>query len=159
MDKQLRERARLQHDLHSAIAHGELELHYQPQATIGGEVIGFEALLRWQHPKRGLIPPATFIPIAEESGLIVPIGEWVLREACREAASWPKPLQIAVNLSPVQFRHGDLPTLVHTILLETGLAAGRLELEITEGVLIERFHARGFDPAPAQGARRAHRDG
>ena len=104
-----------------------------------GEVIGFEALARWQHPKRGLVPPAEFIPIAEESSLIVSIGEWVLREACREAASWPRPLQIAVNLSPVQFRHGDLPTLVHSILLQTGLSPSRLELEITEGVLIGDF--------------------
>ena len=86
-----------------------------------------------------MIPPGTFIPLAEESGLIIPMGEWILREACREAASWPKPLQIAINLSPVQFRHGDLPALVHSVLLETGLAPSRLELEITEGVLIGDF--------------------
>src|SRR3984885_8190598 len=97
----------IQQSLQSAVARGELELHYQPQATIGGEIIGFEALLRWHHPSRGLIPPKTFIPIAEETGLIVEIGEWVLRESCREAATWPIPLQVAVNLSPVQFRHGD----------------------------------------------------
>jgi EAL domain-containing protein (putative c-di-GMP-specific phosphodiesterase class I) len=84
-----------------------------------------------------------FIPAAEESGLILPIGEWVLRESCREAASWPKPLNIAVNLSPVQFRHGDLPGLVHSVLLETGLPPGRLELEITESVLIDDL-ARGL---------------
>ena len=88
---------------------------------------------------RGFVPPSDFIPLAEESGLIVEMGEWILREACREAASWPKPLQIAVNLSPAQFVHGDLVGLVHSILLETGLAPGRLELEITEGVLIEDF--------------------
>jgi diguanylate cyclase (GGDEF)-like protein/PAS domain S-box-containing protein len=139
MDKRLRERHAIQQDLQSAIARGELELYYQPQAAIGGRIIGFEALLRWHHPSRGLIPPMTFIPIAEESGLIVQIGEWVLREACREAAAWPIQLQVAVNLSPVQFRHGELPTLVHTVLLETGLAAHRLELEITEGVLIADF--------------------
>jgi diguanylate cyclase (GGDEF)-like protein/PAS domain S-box-containing protein len=139
MDKRLRERHAIQQDLQSAIARGELELYYQPQAAIGGTTIGFEALLRWHHPSRGLIPPMTFIPIAEESGLIVQIGEWVLREACREAATWPIQLQVAVNLSPVQFRHGDLPTLVHTVLLETGLAASRLELEITESVLIADF--------------------
>jgi diguanylate cyclase (GGDEF)-like protein/PAS domain S-box-containing protein len=139
MDRRLRERHAIQQDLQSAVAQGELELHYQPQATIGGEIIGFEALLRWHHPSRGLIPPKTFIPIAEETGLIVEIGEWVLRESCREAATWPIPLQVAVNLSPVQFRHGDLQTLVHTVLLETGLAADRLELEITEGVLIADF--------------------
>jgi diguanylate cyclase (GGDEF)-like protein/PAS domain S-box-containing protein len=139
MDKRLRERHALQQDLQSAIARGELELYYQPQGAIGGGIIGFEALLRWHHPSRGLIPPLTFIPIAEESGLIVQIGEWVLREACREAATWPIQLQIAVNLSPVQFRHGELPALVHTVLLETGLAASRLELEITESVLIADF--------------------
>jgi EAL domain-containing protein (putative c-di-GMP-specific phosphodiesterase class I) len=96
-------------------------------------------LVRWHNPVRGLVPPGAFIPLAEESGLIMQIGEWVLREACREAASWPRPLQIAVNLSPIQFRHGDLAGLVHTVLLETGLAPGRLELEITEGVLVEDF--------------------
>ena len=95
--------------------------------------------MRWQHPQRGLISPGTFIPLAEESGLIVPMGEWILREACREAASWPNPLQVAINLSPVQFRHGDLPGLVHSVLLETGLPPSRLELEITEGVLIDDF--------------------
>jgi EAL domain-containing protein (putative c-di-GMP-specific phosphodiesterase class I) len=103
------------------------------------EVIGFEALARWLHPVRGFVPPSDFIPLAEESGLIVVMGEWILREACREAASWPMPLQIAVNLSPAQFMHGDVVNLVHSILLETGLSPGRLELEITEGVLIEDF--------------------
>ena len=139
MDKRLRERRALQQELRTAIERGELALHYQPQARIGGEIIGFEALVRWQHPQRGLISPGTFIPLAEESGLIVPMGEWIMREACREAASWPNPLQIAINLSPVQFRHGDLPGLVHTVLLETGLPPSRLELEITEGVLIDDF--------------------
>jgi diguanylate cyclase (GGDEF)-like protein len=139
MDERLRDRRALQHELRSAIARNELALHYQPQATVAGKVIGFEALIRWNHPTRGMILPAMFIPIAEESGLILSIGEWVLREACREAASWPRPLQIAVNLSPAQFHHGDLPGLVHAILLETGLSPGRLELEITEGVLIGDF--------------------
>jgi EAL domain-containing protein (putative c-di-GMP-specific phosphodiesterase class I) len=95
--------------------------------------------LRWRHPHRGMIPPSTFIPLAEESGLIMPIGEWVLREACREAAAWPNQLQVAVNLSPVQFQHGDLVGLVHSVLLETGLRPDRLELEITENVLIGDF--------------------
>ncbi len=139
MDKRLRERRALQHELQSAIERGELILHYQPQATIGGEVTGFEALVRWHHPTRGIIPPGTFIPLAEESGLIGAMGEWILREACQEAASWPKPLRIAINLSPVQFRHGDLPGLVHSVLLDTGLAPARLELEITESVLIGDF--------------------
>jgi diguanylate cyclase (GGDEF)-like protein len=139
MDQQLREKRSLQHDLRSALERGELRLFYQPQARTDGDVTGFEALARWQHPKRGMVPPAEFIPIAEESSLIISIGEWVLREACTEAASWPRPLQIAVNLSPAQFRQGDLPTLVHSILLQTGLSPSRLELEITEGVLIGDF--------------------
>jgi diguanylate cyclase (GGDEF)-like protein/PAS domain S-box-containing protein len=143
MDQRLRERRALVHDLQDAVESGELLVYYQPQARIDGEITGFEALVRWRHPTRGLIAPDMFIPAAEESGLILPIGEWVLRESCREAASWPKPLNIAVNLSPVQFRHGDLPGLVHAVLLETGLAPGRLELEITESVLIDDL-ARGL---------------
>jgi predicted signal transduction protein with EAL and GGDEF domain len=139
MDKHLRERRALQHDLSSALARGEMALHYQPQASMAGDIVGFEALARWKHPARGFVSPGQFIPLAEDSGLIMPLGEWILREACREAASWPKPLQIAVNLSPVQFRHGDLPALVHAVLLETGLTPARLEVEITEGVLIDDF--------------------
>jgi diguanylate cyclase (GGDEF)-like protein/PAS domain S-box-containing protein len=142
MDNRQRERRAIQHELDSAVARNEFRLFYQPQAKIDGEVTGFEALVRWHNPQRGMVSPATFIPVAEESGLIMQIGEWVLREACREAASWPNPLQIAVNLSPIQFRHGDLAGLVHSVLLETGLAPTRLELEITEGVLVEDF-ARG----------------
>jgi diguanylate cyclase (GGDEF)-like protein/PAS domain S-box-containing protein len=139
MDERLRERRALQQDLQAAIERNELILNYQPQARIDGQRFGFEALARWRHPTRGLISPGKFIPLAEESGLIIPLGEWILREACREAASWAKPLQIAINLSPVQFRHGDLAALVHSILLETGLSPSRLELEITEGVLIGDF--------------------
>ncbi|HEU0147236.1 MAG TPA: EAL domain-containing protein [Bradyrhizobium sp.] len=144
MDQQIRDRRVLHQELSVAIKHGELSLYFQPQANSGrtvdsSEIIGFEALARWQHPVRGFVPPSDFIPLAEESGLIVEMGEWILRQACQEAASWPKPLQIAVNLSPAQFVHGDLVGLVHSILLETGLAPDRLELEITEGVLIEDF--------------------
>ncbi|HJZ21769.1 MAG TPA: EAL domain-containing protein [Bradyrhizobium sp.] len=144
MDQQIRDRRVLHQDLSLAIKNGELSLHYQPQALsrqnlADCEVIGFEALARWLHPVRGFVPPSDFIPLAEESGLIVEMGDWILRQACREAASWPMPLQIAVNLSPAQFMHGDVVGLVHSILLETGLAPGRLELEITEGVLIEDF--------------------
>jgi diguanylate cyclase (GGDEF)-like protein/PAS domain S-box-containing protein len=144
MDQQIRDRRVLHQDLSVAIKNGELSLYYQPQAmsretVAASEVIGFEALARWLHPLRGFVPPSDFIPLAEESGLIVEMGEWILREACREAASWPMPLQIAVNLSPAQFMHGDVVSLVHSILLETGLSPGRLELEITEGVLIEDF--------------------
>jgi len=139
MDRRLRERRSLQNDLMTALGHGELSLHFQPQARIDGEVFGFEALLRWNHPTRGSVSPGDFIPLAEESNLIVEISEWVLREACRIAAGWDRPLTVAVNLSPVQFRHGDLPTLIQRILLETGLSPKRLELEITEGVLIGDF--------------------
>ncbi|WP_092302768.1 EAL domain-containing protein [Bradyrhizobium sp. Ghvi] len=144
MDQQIRDRRVLHQDLSMAIKNGELSLAFQPQgiarnSVAESEIIGFEALARWQHPVRGQVSPADFIPIAEESGLIVEMGEWILREACREAASWPKPLQVAVNLSPAQFMHGDVVRLVHSILIETGLAPGRLELEITEGVLIEDF--------------------
>ncbi len=144
MDQQIRDRRVLHQDLSVSVKNGELTLYFQPLArssssVADSEVIGFEALVRWMHPTRGFISPADFIPLAEESGLIVEMGEWILREACREAASWAKPLQIAVNLSPAQFMHGDLVGLVHSILLETGLAPSRLELEITEGVLIEDF--------------------
>ncbi len=139
MDKELREKRALQQDLRTAILRDELELYYQPQAQIDGTITGFEALARWHHPRHGLVPPSTFIPLAEENGTIVALGEWVLRTACREAASWPRRMSIAINLSPVQFQHGDLPNLVHQILLETGLSPARLELEITEGVLIGDF--------------------
>jgi len=139
MDQQLRERRAIQQHLRGAIANRELTLHYQPRALMDGAIVSFEALLRWHHPQHGNVPPGVFIPLAEEDGLIIEIGEWVLREACREAASWPNRLGVAVNLSPIQFRHGDLPGLVHAILLDTGLSPGRLELEITEGVLISDF--------------------
>jgi diguanylate cyclase (GGDEF)-like protein len=139
MDRKLRERRAIQHDLRLAIDRNELKLHYQPQVQVGGRIVAFEALLRWHHPQRGFVPPTEFIPLAEESGLILPIGEWVLRTACREAAGWSEPIRIGVNLSPVQFRHGDLPALIHSVLLETGLQASRLELEITESVLIDDF--------------------
>jgi diguanylate cyclase (GGDEF)-like protein/PAS domain S-box-containing protein len=139
MDRALHDRRELQNELSAAIERGELALHYQPQAKINGTVIGFEALLRWDHPQRGFVPPGKFIPLAEEAGLIAGIGEWVLREACREAASWRRPLQIAVNLSPFQFRQGDLVTLVCNVLLETGLAPDRLVLEITESALMNDF--------------------
>jgi EAL domain-containing protein (putative c-di-GMP-specific phosphodiesterase class I) len=96
-------------------------------------------LVRWQHPARGVVSPGLFVPLAEETGAIGAIDAWVLREACREAASWPNPLSIAVNLSPVDFRRGDIPAMILSILLETGLSPQRLEIEITEGVLFEDF--------------------
>ncbi len=139
LDNRLRERHALLQDLENAVERKELLLHYQPQARADGGIFGFEALIRWRHPRRGFLPPNTFIPIAEQSGLIAEIGEWVLREACREAAAWPRPLNIAVNLSPAQFLKDGLPATVHAVLIETGLPGHRLELEITEGVLVNDF--------------------
>jgi diguanylate cyclase (GGDEF)-like protein len=139
MDRRIRELRHLKHDIRSALDRHEFSLTFQPQATIDREIYGFEVLLRWNHPERGLLMPDDFIPMAEESGQIIEIGEWVLREGCREAASWQNPMRISVNLSPVQFRHGDLAKLVHEILLETGLSPKRLELEITESVLFHDF--------------------
>ena len=139
LDNSVRERHLLLQDLERALERGEFQLHYQPQAGKNGEIVGFEALLRWIHPTRGFVSPDTFIPIAEESGLIIRIGQWVLEEACREASSWPHPLNIAVKSSPIQFRRDDLPKTVHRVLLETGLDVNRLELEITEGALVSDF--------------------
>jgi len=139
MDQQIREKRALQRDLVTALENNECQLYFQPQAATRGDIIGFEVLARWHHPGRGMVPPGVFIPLAEETGLIGAIDEWVLREACREAASWPNQLSIAVNLSPVDFRRGDVAALIMSILLETGLNPHRLEIEITEGVLIEDF--------------------
>ncbi|WP_235935493.1 bifunctional diguanylate cyclase/phosphodiesterase [Devosia aurantiaca] len=136
MDQELRMRRSLEHDMRQAIAKDQLVLHYQPLVQLhSGEVVGVEALVRWNHPERGLVPPNHFIPLAEDTGLILSIGEWVLRTACQQAAQWPG-LVVAVNLSPVQFKSRDLVETVSQILRETGLPPGRLELEITESVLL-----------------------
>jgi EAL domain-containing protein (putative c-di-GMP-specific phosphodiesterase class I) len=137
MDQQLRNRRALEQDLRLAVERGELYLDYQPQQGRDGETKGFEALVRWRHPARGIIAPGEFIPIAEQSGLIAQIDDWVLTEACREAASWERPLRIAVNVSAAQFRREDLDAHVGKALHDSGLAPLRLELEITEGVLID----------------------
>ncbi|MDQ8029505.1 MAG: EAL domain-containing protein [Brevundimonas sp.] len=137
MDEAVRQRRRITLGLRDALENDRFELHYQLQASVEtGDVTGFEALLRWKQADGSYISPADFIPLAEETGLILPIGEWVLRRACSEAASWDKPHRIAVNLSPVQLSHVDLPRLVHQILIETGLSPNRLELEITETAMI-----------------------
>jgi diguanylate cyclase len=137
MGAAVRERRLLEHDLRNAIPRGELKLVYQPQKCIRtGKIVGFEALLRWRHPTRGDISPAEFIPLAEDTGIILQIGEWVLRTACREAATWKEPLTVAVNVSAVQIHNANFAHAVHEILFETGLAAARLELEITETALI-----------------------
>jgi diguanylate cyclase (GGDEF)-like protein/PAS domain S-box-containing protein len=138
MDIRLRSRHALERDLRNALACGEFELFYQPLVVLEtGVISGFEALLRWRSPQRGMVSPANFIPLAEETGVIVPLGEWVLRQACSEATKWPENLKVAVNLSPVQFRTGNLPQLVSETLQSTGLAASRLELEVTESILLE----------------------
>lgn len=124
-------------ELRKAIARDEFVLHYQPVVSPDGEPAGFEALLRWRHSRRGMVAPAEFIPLAEQSGLIGPIGEWVLRQACREAVGWSKPLGIAVNLSPIQFRVGDIVETVRAVLQDTGLQPSRLTLELTETAMMD----------------------
>jgi diguanylate cyclase (GGDEF)-like protein/PAS domain S-box-containing protein len=131
------DRRMLEHDLRRAISRDELHLVYQPEQDIrNGQVIGFEALLRWSHPTRGQVLPDAFIPLAEETGLIFQIGEWVLRAACREAATWDEPITIAINVSSRQIHAETFANTLHDVLFETGLAPGRLELEITETALI-----------------------
>ncbi len=138
MDAWLEARRLLEIDLRQALARGELELYYQPLVALpSGAVTGFEALLRWHHPSRGMIPPDAFVALAEDTGLIVPIGEWSLAQACADAASWPDELRVAVNLSAVQFKRGNPTASVLSALRTSGLRASRLELEITEGVLLQ----------------------
>jgi diguanylate cyclase (GGDEF)-like protein len=142
MDAQMQERRRLELDLRKALAAEQFELHYQPLVDIPrGTVSGFEALLRWNHPERGMVPPDAFIPVAEEIGLIVPLGDWVLKQACRDAVKWPEKLTVAVNLSAVQFRSPTLALSVMSALGQSGLKASRLELEITESVLLQENRA------------------
>lgn len=137
MDRRLQSRRTLELELRSALSGGEFELYYQPVVNLrSGEVTGFEALLRWNHPERGMVSPAEFIPLTEETGLIIPLGEWVLRKACAEAMTWPLPVRVAVNLSPVQFRSRNLVQAVLTALAHSRLPPERLELEITETVLL-----------------------
>ncbi len=137
MDERANARRTLETDLRQAIEHGQLELNYQPLVTIqDASISGFEALLRWKHPSRGAISPAEFVPVAEDSGLIHRIGEWVLRAACAEAVKWPSDTRLSVNVSPVQFRNQGLALIVASALAESGLAAHRLELEITEAVVM-----------------------
>lgn len=137
MNRQLMSRRRLENDLRKAVAEDKLELHFQPQVSLADDsIIGVEALLRWNHPVEGWIPPDRFIPVAEETGLILPIGDWVIREACRQARDLPG-LKIAINVSPVQFRQGGLVATIRSALAEFGIAPGRLEIEITEGALLK----------------------
>jgi diguanylate cyclase (GGDEF)-like protein len=138
MNTRMKVRRELEMDLRRALASEQFELHYQPLVTLEtNDVNGFEALLRWHHPTRGLVSPAEFIPIAEETGLIVPLGEWVLKAACNEAVDWPEHIKVAVNLSPAQLNCRNLVTMVKTALEETGMPPQRLQLEITETVLLQ----------------------
>lgn len=142
MDARMQARRSLEIDLRKAFKQGEFELHYQPLVSLEtNSITGFEALLRWSHPEHGKVSPAEFIPIAEETGLIIPLGEWVVRQACRDAAGWPSQTKIAINLSPAQFRSSNLVNSVRTALAKSGIAPGRLELEITEHVLLEHNEA------------------
>jgi predicted signal transduction protein with EAL and GGDEF domain len=138
MDARAQARRIIELDMRAAVRNGEFELNYQPIMQVeSGEITGFEALVRWHHPQRGVIPPADFIPLAESTGLIVPLGEWILRRACSDAAAWSRPVQIAVNLSSVQFKHQSLISSVMNAVTSAGLEPGRLELEITETVLLQ----------------------
>jgi diguanylate cyclase (GGDEF)-like protein/PAS domain S-box-containing protein len=139
MEQQIRDKRILQNELRVALKADQLRLHYQPQFSSDQSIVGFEALLRWQHPTRGLLSPSVFIPTSEDSGIILKLGEWALREACREASNWKVPYRVAVNISPIQFQQGDLPSLVLESLLEAGIEPHRLELEVTESVLISDY--------------------
>ena len=142
MDARVQARRLLELDLRSALANKEFALHYQPIIRLDhDEVIGVEALLRWTHPRRGLVSPAEFIPLAEETGLIVPIGEWVVGQACKDAMAWPEHVTVAVNISPVQFRNASLVSTITSALASSGLPASRLEIEITESVLLQDTEA------------------
>ena len=131
------ERSELEQDLREAIARGDMQLYYQPVVYAANEkIVGFEALMRWKHPKRGWLSPAKFIPIAEDAGLIDQLGQWALRTACADLATWPEQLSCAVNVSPLQFSNPELPTIVANALAHSGISPSRLELEITESVFL-----------------------
>ena len=160
MSARIQSRRSLELDLRRALTAGEFSLVYQPQVALAtNELTGMEALIRWTHPERGPVSPSDFIPIAEETGLIVPFGEWVLQTACAEAARWPDPIKVAVNLSPVQLRNRAFVTVVTRTLAATGLPARRLELEITEAVLMQNDEAVLAMLHQLRGFRRQDRDG
>jgi diguanylate cyclase (GGDEF)-like protein len=139
MDEEAQNALQLKMEMRAALKNGEFLLHFQPIVSVTtGRIVAFEALIRWQHPTRGLIGPVNFIPLAESTRYIVPIGEWVIREACRVAATWPDDIKVAVNLSPVQFQRSDITPVVIDALATSGIAPERLELEITESVLLDK---------------------
>jgi len=142
MDARMKARRELEMDLRKALVNKEFELYYQPLVNLQtNDITAFEALLRWTHPTRGMISPADFIPIAEETGLIIPLGEWVLNTACGEAVSWPDHIKVAVNLSPTQLTNRNLVEFVKNALAHSGMDARRLQLEITETVLLQNTFA------------------
>jgi EAL domain-containing protein (putative c-di-GMP-specific phosphodiesterase class I) len=152
MDVKAQARRALELDLRNALANGDFELYYQPLFNLKTMRISTcEALIRWRHPERGMISPAEFIPVAEDIGIIVEIGEWVLRAACAECMQWPKDVRVAVNLSPVQFRRDDMTSVIAKALAESGLPANRLEVEITESLLLQNVE---MGAAHAPGAAR-----
>jgi diguanylate cyclase (GGDEF)-like protein len=139
MDLEMQKKRALENDLRAAVTNGEFILHYQPIVSVSdSKICGYEALIRWQHPERGLIPPLDFIPIAEETGLIVQIGEWVISEACKQAAKWTSNVRVSVNLSPLQIKSPRLIAAVIKSLADSGLRPGRLEMEVTESALLEQ---------------------
>jgi EAL domain-containing protein (putative c-di-GMP-specific phosphodiesterase class I) len=138
LNARAQQRRQLESDLRLAVERGEFELYYQPLFDLEqNRICSFEALLRWNHPSHGLVSPVEFIPIAEDTGLIVPIGSWVVREACAQAATWPDHIRVAVNVSPVQFHRGTLHDTIVRALADTGLEPARFEVEITESVFLE----------------------
>ena len=160
MDAALQARRLLALDLERALKMEEFDVFYQPVVNIATEeVTGFEALMRWRHPQRGLVLPSEFIPIAEEKGLILEVGEWVLRRACRDAAGWPPNLTVAVNLPPLQLRSRKLVRTVVHALAESGLPVRRLELEITESVLLQEDKDAAANLAQLKNLRGSDRDG
>ncbi len=160
LNERAQERRQLETDLRNAIEHDEFELYYQPLFDLEqNRICSFEALIRWNHPARGQISPADFIPVAEDTGLIVPIGAWVVREACAQAAHWPEHIRVAVNVSPVQFHRGSLNETILRALADSGLAPARLEVEITEFDLPRRQRRHFAATALASLARRARRVG
>jgi predicted signal transduction protein with EAL and GGDEF domain len=138
LDDRMRARHKLEQDMRVALREHQFELYYQPQLNLErGEIASFEALLRWNHPDRGVVPPAEFVPLAEDTGLIVQLGDWALRQACEEASHWPKDVRVAVNLSVAQFRSGHVRQSVISALGASALSPNRLDLEITESILIQ----------------------
>jgi predicted signal transduction protein with EAL and GGDEF domain len=139
MDAAVQTRRSMERDMRTALAQGGFSLCYQPLVNLQNKkVTAFEALMRWDHVERGAVPPSVFIPVAEEMGLIVQIGEWALRQACSQAVEWPDDIRVSVNLSPLQFSKGNLVSTVMSALASSGLSPSRLELEITESVLLEK---------------------